>query len=97
LLDHAQYFLCFGEVLSVFGRLFDKYRGNLQLKRGVKIAYLSVNDRIQKGLLDTSKEEALFNDSDIEEVFEDREVEVVEPVGSLEAMLAGSVQDEAAG
>jgi hypothetical protein len=48
-------------------------------------------------MLDTSKEEVWFNDSDIEDVFEDREVEVVEPVGSLEAMLAGSVQDEAAG
>jgi hypothetical protein len=65
--------------------------------RGEKIAYLSVNDRIQKGMLDTSKEEVLFNDSDIEEVCEDREVEVVDPVGSLEAMLAGSVQDEDAG
>jgi hypothetical protein len=48
-------------------------------------------------MLDTSKEEVLFNDSDIEEVCDDREVEVVEQVGSLEAMLAGSVQDEAAG
>jgi hypothetical protein len=34
----------------------------------------------------------LFNDSDIEE---DKEVEVVEEVSCLEAMLAGSVQDGA--
>jgi hAT family C-terminal dimerisation region len=80
--------------LSVFSRLFDKYRGSLQLKRGEKIVYLSVNDRIQTGMLDTSKEEVMFNDSDIEENIEDRDVEVVEQVGCMEAMLAGSVQDD---
>jgi hypothetical protein len=31
------------------------------------MVYLAVNDGIQTGELDTSKEEVLFNDSDIEE------------------------------
>jgi hypothetical protein len=89
--------LCFGEESVSFGGLFDKYRGTLQLKRGVKIASLSVIDRIRTGMLDINTEEVLFNDSDIEEIFEDREVKVVGPVGSLEAILACLVQGEAAG
>jgi hypothetical protein len=53
--------------LSVFGRLYDKFRSRLQLTPGEMIVYLAVNARIQNGALDTSKEEVLFNDSDIEE------------------------------
>jgi hypothetical protein len=53
--------------LSVFGLLCDKFRRRLQLQRGEKMVYLAVNDRIQTGELDTSKEEVLFNDSDIED------------------------------
>lgn len=78
--------------LSVFGRLFDKLRGNLQLKRGEKMVYLSVNDRIKTGKLD-AKEEVLFNDSDIEE---DNEVEEVGQMGRMEALLAGAEQSDAA-
>jgi hypothetical protein len=48
-------------------------------------------------MLDSNTEEVFFNDSDIEEILEDREVKVVEPVGSLEAISACLVQDEAAG
>jgi hypothetical protein len=45
--------------LSVFGRLYDKFRGRLQLSRAEKVVYLSVNDRISKGELVVSEEELL--------------------------------------
>jgi hypothetical protein len=47
--------------------LYDKNRGKLQLKRAEKMVYLAVNERIETGCMDTSKEEVLFNDSDIED------------------------------
>jgi hypothetical protein len=72
--------------LSVFGRLYDKFRGRLQLKRGEKMVFLAVNDRIVRRQLDTSTEEVLFNDSDIEEDVQDEGM-----VGSLiESLLAGT-------
>jgi hypothetical protein len=61
--------------LSAFGRLYDKVRSRLQLKRGEEIVYLAVNDRIQNGTLDTSKDEVLFNDSDIEDESDVEEVD----------------------
>jgi hypothetical protein len=45
--------------LSVFGRLYDKFRGRLQLSRAEKVVYLSVNDRISKGDLVVPEEELL--------------------------------------
>lgn len=53
--------------LSVFGRLYDKLRSSLHLTRGEKMVYLAVNDRMQKGTLDASKEQLQFNDSDLED------------------------------
>jgi hypothetical protein len=43
----------------VFGRLYDKFRGRLQLSRAEKLVYLAVNDRIAKGELVVSEEELL--------------------------------------
>jgi hypothetical protein len=37
--------------------------------------YLAVNDRIQNGTLDTSNDEVLFNDSDIEDDSDVKEVD----------------------
>jgi hAT family C-terminal dimerisation region len=74
--------------LSVFGRLFEKHRSTLQLDRGAKMIYLAVNDRIQKGILDTSKEELHFMDSDIEE---DEDIAPVAVDESMEQALAGGV------
>jgi hypothetical protein len=45
--------------LSVFGRLYDTFRGRLQLSRAEKIAYLSVNDWIARGTLVATEEELL--------------------------------------
>jgi hypothetical protein len=45
--------------LSVFGRLYDKSRGRLQLTRAEKMIYLSVNDRIVRGTLVATEEELL--------------------------------------
>jgi hypothetical protein len=78
--------------LSVFGRLYDKSRGKLQLKRAEKVVYLAVNERIETGCMDTSKEEVLFNDSDIE----DDDVEVDAAIDRMAELLGTGAQDEPA-
>jgi hAT family C-terminal dimerisation region/Protein of unknown function (DUF 659) len=80
--------------LSVFGRLYDKFRSRLQLQTGEKLVYLAVNDRIQTGQLDTSKDEVLFNDSDIEDDSAVGDVIEVETASALESLLAGTSQDD---
>jgi hypothetical protein len=55
----------------VFGRLYDKLRGRLQLERGQKLVYLAVNDRMTRGKLDNSEEDLPFADfacDDVEEL-----------------------------
>jgi hypothetical protein len=47
-----------------------------------------VNDRVQKGILDTSKEELHFMDSDIEE---DEDIAPVSVEERMEQALAGGV------
>jgi hAT family C-terminal dimerisation region len=78
--------------LSVFGRLYDKSRGKLQLKRAEKVVFLAVNERIETGCMDTSKEEVLFNDSDIE----DDDVEEDAAIDRMADLLETGVQDEPA-
>jgi hypothetical protein len=80
--------------LSVFGRLYNEFRSRLQLQRGEKMVYLAVNDRIQMGEPDTSKEEVLFNDSDIGDDSAVEEVVEVEKASEMEALLAGTSQDD---
>jgi hypothetical protein len=84
--------------LSVFGRLYVKFRSRLQLKRGEKIVYLAVNDGIQNGTLDTSKDEVLFNDSGLEDESDVAEVDAGQvegsPVNAMADMLAGVMPDD---
>jgi hypothetical protein len=82
--------------LSAFGLLYNKFRSRLQLQRGEKMIYLAGNGRIQTGELDTSKEEVLFNDSDIEDDSAVGEVVEVEQASEMEALLAGASQDDSA-
>jgi hypothetical protein len=76
--------------LSVFGRLYDKFRTRLHLQTGEKMVSIAMNDRIRTGQLDTSKEDVLFNDSDIEDDGEAGDVVEVEQAGDIEALLAGT-------
>jgi hypothetical protein len=64
----------------------------LQLKRAEKVVYLAVNERIETGCMDTSKEEVLFNDSDIE----DDDVEVDAAIDRMAELLGTGAQDEPA-
>jgi hypothetical protein len=50
--------------------------------------------RIQTGELDTSKEEVLFNDSDIEDDSAVGEAVEVEQASEMKALLAGTSQDD---
>jgi hypothetical protein len=53
-----------------------------------------VNDRIQTGQLDTSKEEVLFNDSDIEDDSAVGEVGEADQESGKEALLSGTSQND---
>jgi hypothetical protein len=61
---------------------------------GEKMVYLVVNDRIRTGEPDTSKEEVLFHDSDIEDESAVAEVVEVEQASEMESLLAGTSQGD---
>jgi hypothetical protein len=60
------------------------------------MVYFAVNDRSQTGELDTSKEEVLFNDSDIDDDSTEGEVVEVEQASEMEVLLAETSQDDSA-
>jgi hypothetical protein len=74
--------------LSVFGRLYDKFRGKLKLEKAEKIVYLSAHERVtKKRKLVVDEDEVLpfeTRDSD-DEIDEDAEVQLVEDAATQQA------------